>query len=65
MKAIAAAAVFLALCAALWADPHPRLAEFKELRDYSSWQEVTDGPAQELGPVCGAGTARVASPPSR
>jgi hypothetical protein len=40
MKAIAAAVVVLALCAVLRADPHPRLAEFKELRDYSSWQEV-------------------------
>src|SRR5688500_18007584 len=48
MKAIAAAVVALAVCAVFWADPHPRLAEFKELRDYSSWQEVTDGPHKVL-----------------
>ena len=28
--------------------PHPRLADFKELRDYSSWQEVTAGPHKVL-----------------
>jgi cytochrome c553 len=51
MKAIAAATVLLAVCAVLWADPHPRLADFKELRDYSSWQEVTDGPHKVLPKV--------------
>lgn len=45
MKAIAAAVVFLAVCAALRADdPQPRLADFEELLDYASWPEVTSGP---------------------
>lgn len=49
MKAIAAAAaISLAAIAVLWADPHPGLAHFKELRDYSSWQEVTSGPHKVL-----------------
>ncbi|HVG08196.1 MAG TPA: cytochrome P460 family protein [Thermoanaerobaculia bacterium] len=48
MKTTAAAVVSLAVCAVLWADPHPRLADFKELRDYSSWQEVTSGPHKVL-----------------
>jgi|SRR5215218_3561840 len=48
MKAIAAVAGSLAICAVLWADPHPRLTDFKELRDYSSWQEVTSGPHKVL-----------------
>ena len=54
MKAIAAAVVVLAVCAVLWADPHPRLAEFKELRDYSSWQEVTSGPHKVLPEISAA-----------
>ena len=48
MKAIAAAVLALAVGAALGADPHPRLADFKELRDYSSWEEVTSGPHEVL-----------------
>lgn len=49
MKAIATAIVLLAVgTALLWADPHPRLADFEELRGYSSWQEVTDGPHEVL-----------------
>jgi hypothetical protein len=48
MKAIPAAVVSLAVCAVLWADPQPRLADFEELRDYSSWQEVTSGPHKVL-----------------
>ena len=49
MKAITAVAVLLAVgTALLWADPHPRLADFEELRGYPSWQEVTDGPHKVL-----------------
>ena len=49
MKAIAAVVVLLAVGAALlWADPNPLLADFEELRDYSSWQEITSGPHQVL-----------------
>lgn len=48
MKTTAAAGAALAVCAVLRADPHPRLADFEELRDYSSWQEVTDGPHKVL-----------------
>lgn len=49
MKAMAAVAAFLAVCAVLRADdPTPRLADFQELRDYSSWQEVTSGPHKVL-----------------
>jgi len=45
MKAIAVTVVLLAVGAALlWADPDPRLADFQELRGYTSWQEITDGP---------------------
>lgn len=51
MKAIAAAVAALAVCAVLRADPHRRLADFKELRDYSSWQEVTSGPHKVLPKV--------------
>jgi len=62
MKAIAAGVV-LALCAVLWADPHPRLAEFKELRDYSSWQEVTSGPHKVLPKVWTICSAPAPAPP--
>ncbi|HEX6862581.1 MAG TPA: cytochrome P460 family protein [Thermoanaerobaculia bacterium] len=48
MKAIAAAVLALAVGAVLGADPHPRLADFEELRDYSSWEEVTSGPHEVL-----------------
>lgn len=48
MKAIAAAAVAVAVCTAYRADPNPPLANFKELRNYSSWEEVTDGPHKVL-----------------
>ena len=49
MKATAAVVAILAVGAALlWADPDPRLTDFGELRDYSSWQEVTSGPHQVL-----------------
>lgn len=49
MKAITAVAVLLVVGAALlWADPHPRLADFEELRGYPSWAEVTSGPHEVL-----------------
>jgi hypothetical protein len=48
MKARAATVISLALGSVLWADPHPRLADFEELRDYSSWEEVTSGPHKVL-----------------
>jgi Cytochrome P460 len=49
MKAMTVAVVLLAVGAALLlADPQPRLADFEELRGYSSWQEVTNGPHQVL-----------------
>jgi Cytochrome P460 len=52
MKAIAAAVVALAVGAVLRADdPQPRLVDFEELRDYSSWQEVTSGPHKVLPEV--------------
>lgn len=55
MKAIAAVAAFLAVCAILRADdPAPRLADFEELRGYSSWQEVTDGPHEVLPEISAA-----------
>lgn len=41
-------AVFAAFTALLRADPRPGLADYKELRDYASWQEVTSGPHQVL-----------------
>ncbi|MFL6200984.1 MAG: cytochrome P460 family protein [Thermoanaerobaculia bacterium] len=54
MKAIAAAAVALAVCAVLRAAPRPGLSDFKELRDYSSWQEVTSGPHKVLPEISAA-----------
>lgn len=54
MKAIVAAVVSLAVCAVLWADPYPRLADFEELRDYASWPEVTSGPHKVLPEISAA-----------
>lgn len=55
MKATAAVVAILAVGAALlWADPDPRLTDFGELRDYSSWQEVTSGPHQVLPEISAA-----------
>jgi hypothetical protein len=48
MKAIATVVVSLVVCAVLGADPRPGLTDFEELRDYSSWQEVTSGPHKVL-----------------
>ena len=49
MKATAAVVAILAVGAALlWAGPDSRLANFKELRDYASWEEVTSGPHEVL-----------------
>ena len=49
MKATAAVVAILAVGAALlWAGPDSRLANFKELRDYASWEEVTSGPHKVL-----------------
>jgi hypothetical protein len=44
MKILTAALVAVAVLGA--APSQPRLDDFEELRDYSSWQEVTSGPHQ-------------------